>query len=89
MFFAPQTILDKKTSHHDIFDVIHDVNVKRHRGNSYVIMTQTCLLENSRKMASVSLRSMRYSKNNVLWVSQTQHECCRVSNRTLLLLINN
>ena len=55
MFFAPQTILDKKTSHHDIFDVIRDVNVKRHRGNSYVIMAQTCLLENSRKMASVSL----------------------------------
>ena len=39
MFFAPQTILDEKTSHHDFFDVIHDVNVKRHRGESYVIMT--------------------------------------------------
>ena len=39
MFIAPQTILDKKTSHHDIFDVIHDSNVKRHRGKSYVIMT--------------------------------------------------
>ena len=39
MFFAPQTILDKKTSHHDIFDIIHDVNMKRHRGKSYVIMT--------------------------------------------------
>ena len=55
MFFATQTILDKKTSHQDIFDVIHDVNVKCHRGNSYVIMTQTCLLENSRKIASVSV----------------------------------
>ena len=52
MFFAPQTILDKKRH---IFDVTHDVKVKRHRGKSHVIMTKTCLLENSRKMASVSL----------------------------------
>ena len=31
-FVAPQTVLYEITSHHDIFDVTHDVTVKRHRG---------------------------------------------------------